>query len=482
MTTLAIALATLLLLLGLVLIDLGWRGRRIGDHPTCRKCGFDLSGLAVGIGPCPECGRTLDTPRATARGTRRRRPALAVVGACLLLLTLSWGVLNHFQGHWLHRLKPLSLILIEARHAHMMLADELGDELIRRHNAGRFSETDLDRVIRTLLDVQCRYSSDYSKSGWTESYGDLLESAGMSPDQFERYSRQILFFTVRPREKIARGSPIPVGIVLTDRHAGSYTNIEFRLVVRRPMINGEPAVLIRHPHSGPPESPYDINNIRITPIVLNTTNVVLVEPTRPLAPGPISLTIDVQIAPISVTGDAMLSEQAWITHHSTAPAIVIDAETASIDPERSCAASPGRSPPRLIFTSRVDQPLPPFLTVSRVECDQPLAHRLVLVYENGAELPVGWYTNSPAPNSIEPYTPMLDPPPLGWNPARWEPVFDLSNLRFSGVSSSLDRPIPDPTRARLILRPDPWFAERTLDIFTLPTGEIDLGEVEIRNH
>lgn len=62
MTTLAIALATLLLLLGLVLIDLGWRGRRIGDHPTCRKCGFDLSGLAVGIGPCPECGRTLDTP------------------------------------------------------------------------------------------------------------------------------------------------------------------------------------------------------------------------------------------------------------------------------------------------------------------------------------------------------------------------------------------------------------------------------------
>lgn len=477
MSTATITLAALLLLVGLTLIILGWRGRRIGDHRACRKCGFDLSGLAAGNGPCPECGRSLVSPRATARGRRRRRPALAALGVCFTLSAMIWAGLNQFQGPWIHRLKPLSLILFETRHAGHLRSYELGNELLRRHSAGQFSGNDLDRVVRSLLDVQGRPSA-----GWSEPYGDLLESAGITPDQYERYLRQMIPLTVRLRERISRGSPIPVGIIVTDRRAGANTNVELRLVVRRPTINGEPAVLIRHPHSGPPESPFEVINIRVTPILFRKTNVVLIEPTRPLEPGPISLTIEVQVAPISTTGNTILSEQEWITHLGTASAIVNAPKTASIDPERSVAVSTGRSPPGLMFTGRVDQELRPFLSVSRVECDQPLAHRLLLVDDNGAEMPVGWYTNSPAPNSVEPRTPIVDPPPLAWDPAPWQPVFDLSYSRISGVSSPLDRPIPVPARARLILRPDPWFAERTLDIFTLPTGEIDLGEVVIRTH
>ena len=29
-------------LLGVFLVVRGWRGRRIDDHPLCRKCGYDL--------------------------------------------------------------------------------------------------------------------------------------------------------------------------------------------------------------------------------------------------------------------------------------------------------------------------------------------------------------------------------------------------------------------------------------------------------
>src|SRR5690349_6074803 len=47
------------LLLGVVLLALGLRGRRVGDHPYCRRCGFDLFGLPPAHPACPECGADL---------------------------------------------------------------------------------------------------------------------------------------------------------------------------------------------------------------------------------------------------------------------------------------------------------------------------------------------------------------------------------------------------------------------------------------
>lgn len=473
MTTSAIALAALLL--GLVLIVLGWRGRRVGDHPACRKCGFDLSGLAVGNGPCPECGRTLDTPRATARGTRRRRPALAALGAVLLVPAVLVLVLTQAQGPGLHRFKPLALILFEARHAGPNLAGELGAELLQRYADGKIAGSELDRVVRSLLDVQA-----VPTTSWDDAYGDLLETVGISPDQYERYSRQMVRLTIRARERVARSAPIPVGIVITEIRSGSNTNIELRLVLREPTINGQPASLRRHPHSGPPGSPYDITNIRILPNISNKTNVVLVDPSHALEPGEISMTLDVQVAPISPSRETMLTEEDWHTHRGITPLIAGDPATVSADPALPVQATPSRSSPRMTFTGHAGHQLPPYLSISRVQTDQPLAHRAFLVYADGTELPVGWYTNSPAPALVQPREPITDPPPLDWNPEPWQRVFDLSNSSISAVANPLDRPIPVPSDARLILRPDPWFAERTLDILTLPTGEIDLGEVSVQ--
>jgi len=45
------------------------------EHPTCGKCGYELSGLAQ-RGHCPECGRAYDLY--TGEGTSARRiPAMA---------------------------------------------------------------------------------------------------------------------------------------------------------------------------------------------------------------------------------------------------------------------------------------------------------------------------------------------------------------------------------------------------------------------
>ena len=44
------------MLVGAILMILGVRGKRINDHPTCRDCRFDLSGVYPGVVTCPECG------------------------------------------------------------------------------------------------------------------------------------------------------------------------------------------------------------------------------------------------------------------------------------------------------------------------------------------------------------------------------------------------------------------------------------------
>jgi len=45
------------------LIDTGLRGRRVGEHPYCKKCGFDLTGKPDASTRCAECGPDPATKR-----------------------------------------------------------------------------------------------------------------------------------------------------------------------------------------------------------------------------------------------------------------------------------------------------------------------------------------------------------------------------------------------------------------------------------
>ena len=76
----------LMALAGAAIAWLGWRGRRVGDHPICRRCGFDLFGLPGGVTTCSECGADLSAPRAVRIGHRRRLGRMLAAGVLLLLL------------------------------------------------------------------------------------------------------------------------------------------------------------------------------------------------------------------------------------------------------------------------------------------------------------------------------------------------------------------------------------------------------------
>src|SRR5687767_13601577 len=88
--TLFIVIPALLAAASAVALAIAVRGRRVDDHPICRKCGFDLIGKPAGSTVCSECGTDLTSPRAVRVGRRERCGGLAAVAAPAVVLCLAW--------------------------------------------------------------------------------------------------------------------------------------------------------------------------------------------------------------------------------------------------------------------------------------------------------------------------------------------------------------------------------------------------------
>lgn len=88
-------LATLIILLiglsGVVLLAIGLRGRAIDDHPVCRKCGYDLTGIFPESKKCPECEADVSADRNVRIGNRVRSRFLIGTAAVLLLFSIVAG-------------------------------------------------------------------------------------------------------------------------------------------------------------------------------------------------------------------------------------------------------------------------------------------------------------------------------------------------------------------------------------------------------
>src|SRR4051812_5753200 len=74
---------------GLVVVAV--RGRRVDDHPLCRRCGFDLFGKPADSARCAECGADLTGRRAVRVGRRQPRWRLAALAAVVLALSAGGG-------------------------------------------------------------------------------------------------------------------------------------------------------------------------------------------------------------------------------------------------------------------------------------------------------------------------------------------------------------------------------------------------------
>lgn len=221
-----ILLATLALV-GITLLALGLRGRRVSDAPHCR-CGFELSGTPLpeplGQGSpsavCPECGKALGTKGQIRKGRRARRPALVGIGAAMLALGLAVPVtlLATGPGKW-YAYAP-DWLLVKLLDADDSPSPAVATEIAARAGAGTFSTSSWTALERALLNRQ----ADLSRS-WSPALGKLLEDRALRPDSpkelRETYLRNTLRFKFAVRQRIAIGDPLPMALEFIDRTAGS---------------------------------------------------------------------------------------------------------------------------------------------------------------------------------------------------------------------------------------------------------------------
>src|SRR5687767_8607470 len=120
-----------------------------GDHPLCRRCGYDLSGLPLGTAACPECGADLREPHALTTAARLRRRACAKVAIGCGLLVAAFACVHVARGVDWQRVKPVWMLVREGRDADTHRAALA--ELIRRLDEGRLSGAEAGRVADEAL-------------------------------------------------------------------------------------------------------------------------------------------------------------------------------------------------------------------------------------------------------------------------------------------------------------------------------------------
>ena len=152
-TPTAIAIA----LLGIFALWRGLVGRRVGDHPCCRRCGFDLFGRPQDSHVCPECGADLTGKRPTVIGIRHRRHGLIAAGIALLLPAvgilgiLAWGRARDVD--W-NQHKPLAWLIRDAEKGDSVTRSAALKEIFRRSNANTLAATDFTRIVDAGLRAQ----------------------------------------------------------------------------------------------------------------------------------------------------------------------------------------------------------------------------------------------------------------------------------------------------------------------------------------
>ncbi len=236
------AIALPLFMLGLVLVWRGWRGRLVNDHPYCRACGFDLTGLSKIREQCPECGSNLLNLGAVREGLRVRRYGLLIAGLlCLLvpLLPLGMTALSQVTQVNIQHYKPVWLLRAEAMRGSTSASKAALEEITRR--LGNSSIIQLAEVT-TLIDETLRRQVNLNQA-WEPAWGEVVEVTNgmglLDQIRWEQYLQQAVQHSVtlivRPQVRV--GDPIPYRVQLSGARSGSKTRYWLEVKSEQPKIS-----------------------------------------------------------------------------------------------------------------------------------------------------------------------------------------------------------------------------------------------------
>jgi hypothetical protein len=209
----------LLTLTGIVLFAVGFRGRRIDDHPLCRRCGYDLWQQPAQRPVCPECGTntTEKPPRIGHRRLRSRRPIIGGIGlAALGALLLSVETAVRSERPDLYPYKPLWLLRIEARRApdarswHPAMV-----EIVRRIDAGQISIAQCQSLVRDALAVQTLGTGNWSQD-WTNIMIAAADLGAITQQQYATFAERAVILNFEVRQKVRQGAVLPYRLTCRD--------------------------------------------------------------------------------------------------------------------------------------------------------------------------------------------------------------------------------------------------------------------------
>lgn len=200
-------LTGLLLLAGLVTLLIGWRGRRVDDHPICRRCGFDLYGKPADSDTCSECGADVGHPKAIRLGRRKKRRGLIGAGIVLTVIGLAGvGVGGWAAGqqiNWTPWL-PLKWIVADLDSAAYGTYDPAATEINRRLTTGSLSSSQVDWLIQTALAKQADRTVPWPQ-GWQETLDNLIAKNLLDHNRLETYLTQAASPTLEVKPVLRRG-------------------------------------------------------------------------------------------------------------------------------------------------------------------------------------------------------------------------------------------------------------------------------------
>jgi hypothetical protein len=195
-----------ILVFGVALLVLGMRGRRVGEDPHCRTCGFNLRGRDPDSERCPECGTEV-TAASLAVGRQQRWPALIRLGLGLALLGAAASGVQTWR--WAHdadwsKWKPTAWLISDLETVGPRERGRALDELLSRVRGDDAKQADVDAVVDHMLTLQ----ADRSKA-WKPDFGRLVEVAAraghVDRPRRERYLRQSVSVQLQSKPKARRG-------------------------------------------------------------------------------------------------------------------------------------------------------------------------------------------------------------------------------------------------------------------------------------
>lgn len=186
---------------GIWLVARGRWGRRVGNVPHCRRCGYVLTGNESGT--CSECGSLL-SKNAIVLGERPRRPHSLAAGVFLLLmgcLIVAFFIFTSvMQVDW-YRYRPTSWVIGDLDSSNPALPDQAWKELKRRIAASGISAAQEHALIERALREQQSAANTLAASDELVDYLDGRYAAGrLDAAEVQRFfdSAMKIRFDVRP--------------------------------------------------------------------------------------------------------------------------------------------------------------------------------------------------------------------------------------------------------------------------------------------